>query len=149
MLWREMESWPTKKRGIGEKRLRTPALDFPVVFHLVACQVASFFCLAISCEVMFCFWFHASLHDAEEIVTTALVFNCSPWLVNFKSSIEVLILSISFFRKYRIIGMQYLLDAQFSVYHFAENTVFLACNICWMPKTVRVFLFDNLQQCFL
>jgi len=27
MLWWEMESWPTKKWGIGEKRLRTPALD--------------------------------------------------------------------------------------------------------------------------
>jgi len=26
MLWWEMESWPTKKWGIGEKRLRTPAL---------------------------------------------------------------------------------------------------------------------------
>jgi len=23
-----MESWPTKKWGIGEKRLRTPGLDF-------------------------------------------------------------------------------------------------------------------------
>jgi len=27
MLWWEMESWPTKKWGIGEKRLRTPALE--------------------------------------------------------------------------------------------------------------------------
>jgi len=27
MLWWEMESWSTKKWGIGEKRLRTPALD--------------------------------------------------------------------------------------------------------------------------
>jgi len=27
MLWWEMESWPTKMWGIGEKRLRTPVLD--------------------------------------------------------------------------------------------------------------------------
>jgi len=27
MLWWEMESWPTKQWGIGEKRLRTPALN--------------------------------------------------------------------------------------------------------------------------
>ena len=27
MLWWEMESWPAKKWGIGEKRLRTPYRD--------------------------------------------------------------------------------------------------------------------------
>jgi len=27
MLWWEMESWPTKKWGVGEKRLRTPDLE--------------------------------------------------------------------------------------------------------------------------
>jgi len=27
MLWWEMESWPTKNWGIGEKRLRTPGLE--------------------------------------------------------------------------------------------------------------------------
>jgi len=27
MLWWEMESWPTKMWGIGEKRLRTPVIE--------------------------------------------------------------------------------------------------------------------------
>jgi len=27
MLWWELESWPTKNWGIGEKRSRTPALE--------------------------------------------------------------------------------------------------------------------------
>jgi len=39
MLWWEMESWPIKKWGIGEKRLRTPALE-----ELVDRALLSSFC---------------------------------------------------------------------------------------------------------
>ena len=33
MLWWELESWPTKKWGIGEKRLRTPVLELLIVHY--------------------------------------------------------------------------------------------------------------------